>query len=213
MGFQLNANAARKGDSMSTVIRDSGAYVGVITRAEKLVSQKGTQGIGLSFRADDGANANYLDLWTVNAAGNELRGYDIVQAILVCLRLKTVDDGKISFEKWDRDAGGLVKVEADGYPVLMGKRIGLVLQQELQTHSVTGADVERINLISAFDPESRLTSSEILDGKTKGERLAKLEASLARKPVRDTRKRKDAAPQVATGGAQSSAEFPDDIPF
>ena len=212
MGLLLNATEARKADNISSVIRESGSYVGTITRAEKLLSRNSVEGVGLSFKTDDGASANYLDLYTVKPGGEKLRGHSIVQAILCCLRLKTADDGQIAFEKWDRDAGGMVKVTADGYPALMGKRIGLVLQKELQTHSKTGEDVERLNIVTAFEPSTRLVASEILDSKTKAERLDFIERTIASHPVRDTRKRKD-TPQPVSRAPVSDVEFSDDIPF
>ena len=212
MGLSLNATEARKADNISSVIRESGSYVGVITRAEKLLSKNDVEGVGLSFKTDDGVSANYLDLYTIKPNGEKLRGYNIVQAIMCCLRLKAVDDGRITFEKWDRDAGAMVKTSAEGYPALMGKRIGLVLQKELQTHSITGADVERLNIVTAFDPATRLTASEILDSKTKAERLDFIERTIASHPVRDTRKRKD-TPQPVSRAPVSDVEFSDDIPF
>lgn len=212
MGLLLNATEARKADNISSVIRESGSYVGVITRAEKLLSKNDVEGVGLSFKTDDGASANYLDLYTIKPNGEKLRGYNIVQAILCCLRLKTADDGQIAFEKWDRDAGGMVKVTADGYPALMGKRIGLVLQKELQTHSKTGEDVERLNIVTAFEPSTRLVASEILDSKTKAERLDFIERTVANQPTRDSRKHRKAAPTAPTP-TTSADDFDDDIPF
>ena len=212
MGLSLNATEARKADNISSVIRESGSYVGIITRAEKLLSKNDVEGVGLSFKTDDGASANYLDLYTIKPNGEKLRGYNIVQAIMCCLRLKTVDDGTITFEKWDRDANAMVKTTAEGYPTLMGKRIGLVLQKELQTHSITGAEVERLNIVTAFESTTRLTASEILDSKTKAERLDFIERTIASHPVRDSRKRKEAPPPASRTPA-ADAEFSDDIPF
>lgn len=212
MGLQLNATEARKADNISSVIRESGSYVGVITRAEKLLSKNSVEGVGLSFKTDDGASANYLDLYTVKPNGEKLRGYNIVQAILCCLRLKAVDEGAITFDKWDRDAGSIVKATAEGYPALMGKRIGLVLQKEIQTHSITGHDVERLNIVTAFDPSTRLVASEILDSKTQAERLNFIERTIASHPVRDSRKhRKAAAPPAAQ--TTEIDDFDDSIPF
>jgi hypothetical protein len=189
MGLQLNTAEARKADNFASVIKESGKYVGVITRAEKLLSKNKVEGLGLSFKADDGATANYLDLYTVKPDGEKLRGYNIVQALMVCLRLKAVDEGQITFDKWDNEARKLVQTNALGYPVMMGKRIGLILQKELQTNQNTGEDVERINILAVFDPSNGLVASEILDGKTKGERLDGLVKMIQSNPVRDTRKK------------------------
>ena len=212
MGLTFNSTDARKADNFSSVIRDTGKYIGVITRAEKLVSEKGTHGLGLSFKTDDGATANYLDVYTAKADGELLRGNSIVQALLCCLRLRNADEGKITFERWSKQDGRMVQAEANGYPVLMGKRIGLILQRELQTNNRTGEDVDRINIVAVFEAATGLTSSEILDKKTTAERADAILKML--KPVNDRRAGvshrppNPAAPATVAGG-----DFSDDVPF
>ena len=62
--LKLNAQLAQDADNITSSISELGKYIGTITRAEKLVSeQKGTQGLGLSFKADNGQSADYLDLY------------------------------------------------------------------------------------------------------------------------------------------------------
>lgn len=221
MSLTLNAADARKADNFASVIRESGKYVGTITRAEKLLSKNNVEGVGLSFKTDDGASANYLDLYTVKPDGSKLRGYSIVQALLCCTRLRNVDEGTINFERWDTDERRMVPATAKGYPSLMGKRIGLILQKELQTNQNTGEDVERLNIVTVFEANTGLVASEILDNKTKAERLEHIVKMIMANPIRDTRKRagggqKPAAPvQTSTGygTSQGSADFDDDIPF
>jgi hypothetical protein len=219
MGLSLNAADARKADNVSSVIRETGRYVGVITRAEKLLSKNKVEGLGLSFRSDDGASANYLDVYTVKPDGEKLRGYNIVQALLCCTRLKNVDEGEITFERWDREEGRMVQTKAAGYPALMGKRIGLLLQKELATHSVTGEDTERLNIYVVFEASTGLVSTEILDQKTKPERIEALEKFLMANPIRDTRKRTGPKPATQAqsngnyGTGQGGNDFDDSIPF
>lgn len=211
MGLSLNADAARKADKISSVIRETGAYIGVITRAEKLLSKNNVEGVGLSFRADDGSSANYLDLYTVKADGERLRGDSIVQALLCCLKLKAVNDGSITFEKWDADSRQMIKATAQGYPEIMNRRIGMVLQKELQTHQVTGAEVERLNIVTVFDPDTRMVATEILDRKTKAERLDGIIKMIMARPVRDSRQKKP--PTMAQQNGNANHDFDDDLPF
>lgn len=210
MSLALNANKAREADKMSNVIRDTGKYVGVITRAEKLVSTKGTKGVGFSFKTDDGATANYLDIYTEKANGDELWGASIVQSILCCTRVKNAEEGQITFERWSREDRAMVECKSTGYPALMGKRIGLILQKELQSHYETGADTERMNIVRVFEAASGLTSSEILDGKTKAEKVDAFMKGL--QAVRDSRK-KDKLVTMAEKQPAAAGEFDDDIPF
>lgn len=214
MGLTLNANEARKADNFSTVIRESGKYVGTITRAQKLLSKNSVEGVGLSFKTDDGASASYLDLYTVKPDGTKIFGYNIVQSILCCTRVKNAEEGPITFEVWDRDERKMVQTIEPGYPALMGKKIGLVLQRELATHSVTGEDTDRLQIVGVFEAATGLTSSEILDGKTKPERIERVVRMIQANPVRDSRK-KYAAPkgQPASAPPADTAPFDDDIPF
>jgi hypothetical protein len=217
MSLTLNSNDARKADSFATVIRESGKYVGTITRAEKLLSKNKVEGVGFSFKTDDNASANYLDLYTVKPNGEKLRGYSIVQAIMCCTKVKSADDGKITFDRWDTNERRMVQATADGYPALMGKRIGLVLQKELATHSVTGEDTERLNIVAVFEPATGLMASEILDQKTKGERLEGIVKMIQANPVRDTRKRNGGGVSRTSdhphAPGNDSPPFDDSIPF
>jgi hypothetical protein len=211
MSLTLNANEARRADNFSSIIRETGKYVGTITRAEKLLSGQGTHGVGLSFKAEDGSTASYLDVYTQKATGEPLWGHNIIQALLCCLGLRTADEGEITFDKWDKSVREMVKAKAPGYPALMGKTIGFVLQKELQSHYQTGADQERMNLVRVFRASDGMTASEILDKKTKAEKIDALMAMLPK--VKDSRK-KGAAPvavPASTGGTDPA--FDDDIPF
>ncbi len=209
MSLNLDANVARQADRTNQSIRTSGKYIGTITRAEKLLSKQKTEGVGISFKTDDGATANYLDLYTVNSKGEVLPSMATVQAILCCTRTKSADEGAITLEKWDKDAGVVVKAIANGYPSLMGKRIGLLLQQELSTNDNTGADVDRVVIYGVFEADSELTASEILDKKTEPEKLVKMVEALMARPVNDRRKHKT-SPQ---GMPKDFSDFDDDIPF
>lgn len=207
MSLTLNAAEARQADRINTSIKETGKYVGVITRAEKLISKKNTEGLGISFKTDDGATANYLDLYTVNASGETLPSMATVQAILCCTRTKEAKEGSINFDKWDSEAKAVINVNANGYPELMGKRIGLLLQRELSTNTTNGNDVDRVVIAGVFEADTELTASEILDKKTQPEKLEKMIAAL--KPVNDRRANKSSgAPSPS-----SSADFDDDVPF
>lgn len=209
MSLTLNAAEARQADRVNTSIKESGKYIGVITRAEKLISKKNTEGFGLSFKADDGSTANYLDLYTVNASGETLPSMATVQAILCCTRTKEAKEGNIQFEKWDSDAKQTVKATANGYPELMGKRIGLLLQRELSTNNTNGKDVDRVVIYGVFEADSELTASEILDKKTQPEKVAKMISAL--KPIND--RRTGASSSSLAPSHTSEQELEDSIPF
>jgi len=215
----FNATEAAQADRVSSALKEPGPYVGIITRAEIIKSAKGSSGLGLSFKADSGQSADYLDLYTHNAAGEVLPSMKTVQAILGCLRLRGANDGPITFEKYNKASGQREKVQVPGYPELMGKRIGLLLQTELGTNSNTGADTERIVIYGVFQADTRLTVSEILARKTQPETLDKMVAAMPL--VRDTRKKRGSGHSQQNHGSDDygfSAPPPgagqfDDIPF
>lgn len=93
MNLTLDKEAARQADRISTAINTTGKYVGVITRAENLTSTKGTKGLGISFRTNDGMTANYLDLYVENKDGKPLPSMSTVQAILACTATREAEEG------------------------------------------------------------------------------------------------------------------------
>jgi hypothetical protein len=212
MSLTLDANEARQADRVNQSIKTSGKYVGTITRAEKLLSKKNTEGLGISFKTADGATANYLDLYTVNADGKTLPSLATVQAILCCTRTNEAAEGEITFEKWDKDAGQMIKVKANGYPALMGKKIGFLLQQELSTNTTNGKDVDRVVIYAVFEADTEMTASEILDKKTQPEKLEKMLDALMARPVHDRRVAGSSAPASTSAGGTFD-DFEDDIPF
>jgi len=212
--LELNTEKARAADNRQLAITETGKYIGTITRAEKKVSKEGTKGLGLSFKADDGSTANYLDTWFAKANGEELFGLKTVNALMACLRMRKADEGQIECEKWDSDARQIVKETVPGYPAMMGQRIGFLLQECLETDQ-HGKDQKRIGIYGVFQADTELTASEVLDGKTTPEKLPKMLQALMANPVRDNRKNKGAPARTAQP-AQAGSGFngmDDAIPF
>lgn len=213
MSYDLDTGSAKAADTINSSIRESGKYIGTITRAEALLSEKKTRGLGLSFKSRDGATADYLDIYTHKADGESLMGAKTVNAILACLQMRGIKEGRIQCEKWDKSAGKRETVEVNGYPDLMGKEIGFLLQKTLETNNKTGADVERLSIFAVFSAKTELTASEILDKKANPERLPKMLDALAARPIRDNR---DKGARPASGAQRTGTGFDsmdDDIPF
>lgn len=217
--YTLDQNDARRADNRSQVITEAGAYEGVITRAEKLQSEKGSVGFGISFKSESGATANYLDLYTHNAKGEKLPSKAIVDAILCCTRMRELNEGEIEIEKWDKEAKTTYKKKVNGYPQLIGKKIGFILQQEMQKNIKTGSDVERVVIYGVYESGTNFTASEILDKATNPERLEKMIAAVEKNPVVDRRTNKSKPAGSTQSFKQPSAgggnfdDFDDDIPF
>lgn len=212
MTLTFNPDEARKADRFSSVIREAGAYKGTITRAEKLISQKGTEGVGLSFVADDGSSASFLDVYTLGSDGKVLMGAAIIQAIMCCLKLRTANVGKITFQTWDRQ-----NKTVEGYPDLMGKKIGFIFRRELQVNNRTDEDQDRLIVIGVFQYDTGLMASEILDRKTTAELLPKMKAWVEANPVKDSRKKQNGMQRATNGGAPPREDgdpgYDESLPF
>lgn len=204
--LELNPNHAKAIDTMNSAIKESGKYVGVITRAEKLTSRNGTPGLGLSFRSDAGESADYLDVYLGETDGRPWPGSQVASAILCCLKIRKATDGQIKVEKFNPDTRQRETVTVSGYPEIQGKRIGFLLQKELSEY--IGKPRERMAIVGVFQHDTELTASEILDGKTAPEHLTKLLQALMTRPVRDIRKNPGQTPI-----SQSHDEFDEVIPF
>jgi hypothetical protein len=201
----LNSELAKAADNIVSGIKETGKYIGVITRAEKLTASTGTVGLGLSFKSDQGQTADYLDIWHTKLDGQELSGLKTVNAILCCAKVHEAKEGSIRVEKWNADKGMREQVDVRGYPELMGRRIGFLLQKSLET-SDKGKDVERLQIFAVFNAETELTASEMYARKTNPERLSSMLDVLIQRPVRDNRKNKTAAP------VRDDSDFYDGVP-
>jgi hypothetical protein len=214
----LNPNSAKQADVINSSIKESGKYIGVITRAEVLKSAAGNAGIGLSFKSDGGETADYLDQYLGETDGKPWGGTNIANAILCCLKLKQASIGKVKFDKWNKETKTRAEVTVDGYPDIQGKRIGFLLQKELSTYE--GKTKEKLVIFGVFNADTELTASEILSSATKPEKLAKMVQAIMAKPISD--KRTDKSPGASDGGFSNnenpahgmSDNFDDDtIPF
>lgn len=217
MHLSLNKQKAIEGGTFNNRITESNAYDCEITKAELVTSREGTKGLELAVKAADGATADYLQLWLVKKDGTELFGMKATQAILACLRLRDCPEGIIKVRKYDKQSGAMVdNVEAPGYPALMGKKIGLLLQRELFTKN-DGADAERMTIIGAYEVGTHFTAAEILGGVVNATAAEKAVQFLRQKPVRDSRKKQPSMGAAIHAAAQSHGTdftpFDDDIPF
>ncbi len=209
MNYQLNKEAAKAADTMNGRIEETGKYIGVFTRAEESHSPKGTQGIELSFKSNDGLTADYLSLWTVNADGKEIYGFKVLMAVMTCMKTKLLTKTVGQVEKYDQDQQKRVTVDAKIYPELMDKPIGLLLQREEYIKKDGKTVGSKMNIVGAFEASTELTASEILDGKTKPELLERMVSGLKDKTV--------SAPKASNGNEPPPYDYApmpsDDVPF
>ncbi|MBA4285439.1 MAG: hypothetical protein C0434_07900 [Xanthomonadaceae bacterium] len=203
--YNLNTKQARSAEASR--IDSTGAYTGSITQAFAIRSSKGSDGIELSFKADNGSTADYLSLYTHNAKGEELRGLKVLNSLMAVLKLRELKParGKIK----TRVDGQLVDAEGDVFPSLCA-RVGLVLQREEYVKN-DGSLGSRMALFLPFCAETKRVASEILDQKPQGEALHKIVGNLKDRPAQAPKAR---TAQPTAGGGTSTGDFEDDdIPF
>jgi len=214
--YKLNTELASKADNIGAYINETGKYVGTFIRAEKLVSQnKGTDGIGFTFRSDDGRECRF-DIWTQKPTGEALMGMNHLNAIMACMQLRGIEVKNAQVKKWDNDAQQETMQVAECFPDLMNKPIGLLLRSEeyekMQDRMPTGEYGWRMGFFAVFQASTELMASEILARKTKPEQLAKVIMILADKPLK-----KKLQPARNVGGNSNDTSFQDndlsDCPF
>lgn len=205
MDYQLDTNAAKKADVIFSKIDTKGKYMGVLTRAEQVSSQKGSVGVDLSFKADGGESADYLTLWTHNKDGKQLMGFNTLMAIMTCLRVRELkaQDGEV--EKYDSAQQKRVKVTVPLYRELMDKPLGLLIHMEEYAKTAGGTAWKPV-IVAAFDKDE-FTASEILNKAIQPEALPKMVQALRDRPL------KSGVPSSArTSSSDVPADF-DDVPF
>lgn len=211
--YTLNTQLAREADTQSNYLTETGKYIGRFTRAERLVSKKGTEGIGFTFENASKMSTKF-DLWLKNASGEDLPALKTLSAILVCLKLKDIKPAPGKVERYDFETKTKNIVDAEIFPGLLNKPIGLVFQkteyEKMRDGALTGETGWRLEPLVPFEAQSELTASEILDRKTQPERLPRVIASLADKPLKNKSAQKPAASSANTTNSENLDE---DIPF
>ncbi len=188
-------------------IDSTGAYVGSITQAFAIKSSKGTEGIELSFKADDGSTAEYLSLYTHNAKGEELRGLRVLNSLMAVLKVKQLQSVRGKYKT--RDNGQVVDKEGDVFPNLCA-RVGLILQREEYVKN-DGSLGSRMTLFLPFCANTKRVASEVLAEKPQGEALDKILPTVKDRPAQA---RQSNARGGGSGAAPTSDDFDDsDIPF
>lgn len=208
MTYTLNADQARAADNRSTIINETGKYIGTITRAEKITAKTGTEGIDFSFKSEDGRNCRFA-LYTKKADGALVKsGHGLVMAMMTCLQVKTIDARLAKIKKWDKAANKEVDQDAQCFLDLMGKPIGVLFEVEEYEKSDGGIGKKPV-LAGVFQASTELTASEILDRKTTPAQLEKIVATLRDRPMSQARPKQSAHADQGHAGA----DYDDEIPF
>lgn len=212
--YNLNPESAKKANTGGKRITDAGLYVGKFRAAfyEKS-EQKGTESVTFLFNADNGQEAGPLTLYTHKGDGTELSGFDALNALMTCMKVRSLKSTRGQVELYDYGSGGMVTKSKELYPDLMNKPVGIALRRE-EYEKQNGDIGERLVIAASFDPVSRRMAGEILSQSSEAKDLDKLESWLEKNPLKPLKGAKPRQP-VTTGATNSYANdfADDDIPF
>jgi hypothetical protein len=215
--FNLDRNAACAADNKSAFIDEAGKYIGAFTRAELVNGQTGSIGLGLTFKTEGGSEAQFYINTSYLKDGQQQAnngGVQTVSAILACFKLNSSGDpAQVTVEKWNNESKQREKVQVSGFPLLMNKPIGLLIQMEIEKNSEKG--LPRPTIYAPFSAESEKTASEILAKVTTPAKLEKMVQAVMAKPLID-RRPKGGQTSGYGGHAHDQSTPPDDwddIPF
>lgn len=194
--YNYDEEQAQKADKAADAISEAGPYVGVFKRASAITAQSGSAGIAFEFEVP-GTGATYFSLYVQDASGNPMSPggpfLGAIQFLLGCRGLKS-EVGDV--EVYDEEAKARVTQKGEVFPSLCGKPIGILFQKELYSKN-NGMDGERLSPILFFQPETKLTMTEIKGRVAKPVKLERLVKSLK---VYDKRKKGVDTPQPSVGG-------------
>lgn len=205
--YTLDKQAAMQADKTSNWLTETGKYTGKILCAEDIKASTGTRGVALTLQSNDGRETRQF-IYTVKTDGEKLSGYDMLMALMTCLKLRDIKPAPGQVKRWDRETKSEFIEDATVFPEFTNKQIGFLLQK---TEEVSRKDPSQTawaaRLVGFFEASTELTAAEILNGKTQPEALALRVSQLADRPLK---KRPAAAQHGASAG---SDDFDDDIPF
>ena len=205
--YALDTTAAKKADQTGSRINELGKYVGQFKQAEDITASTGTKGIPLRFEAN-GQSAD-LSIYTQKSNGEQIMGFQVLMAMMTCMQLRNITPKPGNVKHWDNEARKEVEKQAQVFPDLCNKDIGLLLETEDYAKK-DGSVGTRMVIAGVFQAKTELTASEILDRKTTPEHLEKMVSRLRHRPI------KGAAPAQRPAAAPAGSGFDDmddDIPF
>jgi len=212
--YQLDESAAKQADGGDFITR-TGKYIGTFTKAEHVISDKGTVGVAFDFKTEQEEQASFT-LYTFRDDGSRIFGFNQLQAIMGCLRLTQLSEPKHKVANvWDKTENKRMDKPVLQFLELLDKPIGLLIQME-EYPTQSGEYKWRPTLSHAFCAKTELMASELLENKTQPERLEKCVQKLADKPFKDKNKPapfNTAKAQMHNELNPPPADYESDIPF
>ncbi|NCD11013.1 MAG: hypothetical protein EOL93_00550 [Epsilonproteobacteria bacterium] len=159
MKYVLDGAKAREADESYSLIPHSGLYVGKITQAKQVFSSSKTEGIEFTFECSLGKAVSTI--WTAKQNGDLTFGYNLVLALMTCLRKKQIIPVEMMVKEYDLTQRKTIEKQGIVYPDLCGD-VAIIFQ--IEEYLKRNGDIgKQANIKHFFDAESLLSASEILD--------------------------------------------------
>jgi len=206
--FELDTKAAMDSNNGGKRIKDPGVYTGKIVCAWYEANANGTEIVQIVFKSDSGQEAGPLALYTHKSNGEVLSGYNTLNAILTCTKLRGITTKPKEVELYDFDTKSTIHKMKDVYVELTDKPIGFVFRAE--EYETRNRDIkERLVIVAPFCPKTKLMADEILKKELSPKSLDRITAWVEKEPIKRFKNRPVDAYQ-----ALANDPLPDDeIPF
>lgn len=209
--YTLDANSAMKADVTGGRITESGEYVGKITAAWEESFDSGAKAVKINFETDREEYAKELTMFVIGKDGSRLHGLNTVNAIMMCAEVHGMNPVPGKVELYDRGIGSVVPQDKMVLNELVGKPIGLLLQQaekkDQDGYLVTskdGSTFYEMNIFGVFEASTGRTATEKAKRVARASDKDKRVEYLKKNPIR---KAKDAKIKPQSGGIAPLPEY------
>jgi len=206
--FTLNKNDAIQGSGNGGRIDTTGKYKGKVELAHVYQTDSGAEFVQINFESDHGQKCRF-SICTKGRDGKETFGSKRLQAMMACMKLKSLSAVPKVVKDYDYNAGGIADVTRNVLQEMMGRKIGFALAKVYKTNEKSGKDFYEMEIVAPFEYETEQTAQEVLEGKP-AEGLTRIVTSLKDK---DQRKTPIYAGATGEPGPIANKDFEDDIPF
>ena len=199
----LAAKMANAGGRIDT----TGKYIGKIKHAIMFTNGNGTDAVEFEF-VDSSGSAATLTLWTRSSKNPKLSGYNVLMSMMTVCSIKGLNGTNRTVKKYDYDEKAVIDKVVCVAPEFDDKDIGLLLQRE--EYEKNNGDIGyRMNIFAAFQAQTGLTATEIIDRQTVSSEILKIESRLADKKAKVS----STSAQSSTVNVNSTQGLDDDLPF
>ena len=202
--YNLNPDLARQGSGNGGGrITETGFYKGQLTKVRKADFGEAS-GLSITFVSDNNQKADF----NLRLEGPHAYDEPKLHALLACLKVRENKGVQGTVEEYDYNEKKEVKLQAEIFPAMMNKPIGLAFQRREYISKSDGQVKSAINLFAPFTHDTEKLADELLDG-SDAFGLEQMKKYLKDKTVNKPATQADVykQPEYTNDG------FDDDIPF